>query len=605
MNENIIVAVFGSGRTAKVRPRYRYDQGQVLVVKGIRDLPDFYEVHFANVGSDADATPLIGTAEGVEIPNSYFESADGIMAYIYVHNEATDATTIYTVTIPVIDRPRPAAVEPTEEEANIISQAIVALNETTQSAEEALEKYTNMTAEAETLEPGTPATAEYNDGVLTLGIPAGATGAQGPQGETGATGPQGPKGDKGDTGEQGPQGIQGETGPQGPKGDKGDTGAQGPQGIQGETGPQGPKGDKGDKGDPGEVTQAEFDDLAGQVTDLKSQITGKVNVAQGVENAGKALVVGADGNVAPGDMSGGDVTTEQWLYSFPTDTVSGSVASFADGGDDLPVKDLTIAIEPVQVGSGDPRPDNVRPISGWTGTNVNANGTTIPIAFPSEAGTVYGGTLDVTTGVLTVDRVKVAPTTVYSINTHQSTGLKYWMVLHGINSINTRTSNIYLYKSNIFRTNTGVYYGNYYVTSNGANLSVVPYQDQQSIDDVNQAGAWLAENQAEFVYPLATPQTYQLTPIEILTLLGANTIYADTGDTTVTYRADPTLYIQRINTPIDDDMTADAQIASGKYFVIGNTLYKATTTIPAGDTITPGTNCVITNLAEALNALNA
>ena len=248
MNENIITAVFGTSRAVKVKARFRYDRGQVLILKGIRELPDFYEVHYANIGSDADATPLIGTAEGVEIPDSYFESADGIMAYIYVHNEATDATTIYTVTIPVIDRPRPAAVEPTEEEANIISQAIVALNETTAQAEEALEKYTNMTAEAETLEPGTPATAEYNDGVLTLGIPAGATGAQGPQGETGATGPQGPKGDKGDTGEQGPQGI------------------------QGETGPQGEKGDKGDKGDTGEVTQAEFDDLAGQVTNLKSQM---------------------------------------------------------------------------------------------------------------------------------------------------------------------------------------------------------------------------------------------------------------------------------------------------------------------------------------------
>ena len=188
MNENIITAVFGTSRTAKVRPRYRYCSGQVLILKGIRDLPDFYEVHFANIGSDADATPLIGTAEGVEIPDSYLETGKGVMAYIVVHNEATDATTIYTVTIPVIDRPRPAAVEPTEEEANIISQAIVALNETTQSAEEALEKYTNMGAVAETLEPGTPATAEYNDGVLKLGIPAGATGVQGPQGVDGATG---------------------------------------------------------------------------------------------------------------------------------------------------------------------------------------------------------------------------------------------------------------------------------------------------------------------------------------------------------------------------------------------------------------------------------
>lgn len=146
-NENIIIAVFGASRAAKVRPRYRYDRGQVLVLKGIRGLPDFYEVHFANIGGDADATPLIGTAEGVTIPDSYFESADGVMAYIYVHNEAADATTIYTVTIPVIDRPRPAGVDPSEEEADIIGQAIVALNENVGRAEEAAET-ANSAAEA-------------------------------------------------------------------------------------------------------------------------------------------------------------------------------------------------------------------------------------------------------------------------------------------------------------------------------------------------------------------------------------------------------------------------------------------------------------------------
>ena len=106
------------------------------------------------------------------------------------------------------------------------------------------------------------------------------------------------------------------------------------------------------------------------------------------------------------------------------------------------------------------------------------------------------------------------------------------------------------------------------------------------------------------IYPLATPQTYQLTPTEVDLLLGCNNVWADTGDTTVTYRADTKLYIQKINTPTDDDMTADAQIARGKYFIIGGNLYRSTTTIPAGDTITPGTNCILTNLADALNALN-
>jgi len=117
--------------------------------------------------------------------------------------------------------------------------------EAAEAAEEAVGSYDAMTAEAETLEAGSQATASIDHSgdhpVLTVGIPAGETGPQGPQGIQG---------------ERGPQGIQGEQGPQG------EQGIQGPQGIQGEVGP------KGDKGDPGEVTQAEFDELSDTVSDL-------------------------------------------------------------------------------------------------------------------------------------------------------------------------------------------------------------------------------------------------------------------------------------------------------------------------------------------------
>ena len=50
-------------------------------------------------------------------------------------------------------------------------------------------------------------------------------------------------------------------------------------------------------------------------------------------------------------------------------TVSGAIASF-DDGTGLPVNALTVNIEPVQEGEGDPSPDNVRPIKGWTGVNI-------------------------------------------------------------------------------------------------------------------------------------------------------------------------------------------------------------------------------------------
>ena len=47
-------------------------------------------------------------------------------------------------------------------------------------------------------------------------------------------------------------------------------------------------------------------------------------------------------------------------------TASGSIASFDDGGENLPLKSLLVNIEPKQSGSGDPSPSNVRPISGYS-----------------------------------------------------------------------------------------------------------------------------------------------------------------------------------------------------------------------------------------------
>ena len=138
---------------------------------------------------------------------------------------------------------------------------------------------------------------------------------RGDKGDTGATGPQGPQGETGATGLQGPQGEQGPTGPQGATGPQGPQGEQGPQGIQGETGPQGPKGD------PGEVTLSQLESV------------------------------------------------------LPTDTASGSIASFSDGSSLFNAKSVVISIEPIQSGSGTPSPDNVRPISGWTGAEVNVSGS--------------------------------------------------------------------------------------------------------------------------------------------------------------------------------------------------------------------------------------
>lgn len=382
MADNIITAVFGATRETKVRPRYRYDQGQVLVVRGVKNLPDFYEVHFSNEGSTTDATPLIGTSDGVTIPDSYFQSGATIYAYIYVHDEATDGTTVYKVTIPIINRARPANVEPSQEQEDIISQAIVALNNSVNAVEALAEEIpqTIETALTEAKESG-----EFD----------GPQGPVGPQGEQGPQGIQGPKGDTGATGAVGPQGPQGETGatgPQGPKGDKGDTGAQGPQGIQGETGPQGPKGDPGDvqsvAGKTGAVTldagDIEYDDTdtyaAGSVgaglADLKSQ-TDAMSTASATD-VGKAL--------SPKTVTGGKVT--EWKF------VSAGGGGGGGAVDDVQVDGVSVVTDGVaNISKGTRSTFGV--VKGDTsygidiGTNGNLKG--IPIIYQASSGDIKTG----------------------------------------------------------------------------------------------------------------------------------------------------------------------------------------------------------------------
>lgn len=215
---NVVTATFDELRNVQTRFLTQYDYGQVLKIVGLEEvLPDSFEVHFCNKGSTDDATVQIGTDNQVSIPDVYLTTGKPIQAWIYLHETEADGETVYSITIPVRQRPKTTEETPTPEEQSAITQALAALSAGVARAEAAAEVFTTATAEATTLSEGSEATAEYADGTFTFGIPVGATGATGPQGiqgETGATGPQGPQGIQGETGA---------TGPQGPKGDTGDS----------------------------------------------------------------------------------------------------------------------------------------------------------------------------------------------------------------------------------------------------------------------------------------------------------------------------------------------------------------------------------------------
>lgn len=470
------------------------------------------------------------------------------------------------------------------------------------------------------------------------------------------------------------------------------------------------------------------------------------------DNIGEISGYVIDKSLTVSDAAADAKVAGDWIRaSFFTDEASGSVASFPDGADGVPVKDLTVSVQAVQSGTGDPSPNNIRAITGWSEVTVtrcgknmfststatlmdnvmlnrdtglvasdsamaslyikcepntkytisrtqhatawrfnagytkelpavgvtvygfpnilypsvdadgrgsvtittgadakylfvylcwktmetiaNAesdlqieispsvtpyepyNGTTYTITFPDAAGTVYGGTLDVTTGVLTVNTVGVV-----------FDGTEEW----GTNGSGTSKFFRYIYSGVAASDGSGAatpracsHYPNASITSSTTSQGFMAYtstsypndmwmQFRPDLNAIADATAWksfLATQNANgtpvtAIAEIASPQTFALTPTQVTSLLGNNNIFADCGGSDVTYRADPSLYLAKLTNP-DNDMIADANIVSGQYFTVGNQLYLATANIANGGAIIVGTNCTLTNLAAALNAINS
>lgn len=183
---------------------------------------------------------------------------------------------------------------------------------------------------------------------------------------------------------------------------------------------------------------------------------------------------------------------------------------------------------------------------GSTATSYEAyQGVTKSVTWTDSAGTVYGGSLNLTTGVLTVDRVYFSfdgSTSVNAISLHSTSGLYFVTVTTNLNGINSTSSEPNII-SDKFLGATGVVISHCYITNSGHTLvCVLPDQTVTTKEGANQ---WFIDNPSNFVYKLATPITYQLTPQELNTLLGTNNIYCDTGDSDIKYRADIDLYIQK------------------------------------------------------------
>ena len=214
---------------------------------------------------------------------------------------------------------------------------------------------------------------------------------------------------------------------------------------------------------------------------------------------------------------------------------TGAISSFNDGTAN-PLTKLKIAINPVQAGSGDPSPSNPRPISGWTGANIHvADGETphiidnvVNIIWQTEAGTVYGGELDVTSGVLTINTLTK---TIDGVN--EQVGGVWGATTYGyavyVNMPVNKTANTICDKFKY--TNKGYINMELYTYVGGSGTQqtwtfILP----NTVTSKAEANDWFSNNPTTLTYPLDSPTTVQLTPTQVKSLLGNNNIWADTGD---------------------------------------------------------------------------
>ena len=182
---------------------------------------------------------------------------------------------------------------------------------------------------------------------------------------------------------------------------------------------------------------------------------------------------------------------------------------------------------------------NICPIQGWTGCNVyvspttnQADATVYPCTWQDEAGTVYGGFVDVVSGWMTVTMAEL------------DLGTKNW-VLHSNNSNRqawytneitfkpatdgNHAIDAYCEIAKIVSYNTAwtpyVVSTNTPTTGTGLIFCVEP----NKYADATEFKA--AMNGVQFVYALPTPTTYTFPGNQIMTQVGTNYIWTDCGDT--------------------------------------------------------------------------
>lgn len=197
-----------------------------------------------------------------------------------------------------------------------------------------------------------------------------------------------------------------------------------------------------------------------------------------------------------------------------------------------------VTFNPVQTGTGTPSLLNPRPIVPYTTINVDVNGNATVIDLQ---GNKYAGTLDITTGELTITWSTIV------LNGTQGLSIRNWRPTADSVGWVYPYSMIYnepispLEVGNIIAdTLESVTYASLYnggvgisvYTSTSFSICIRTHDTTLTTDAA--ISAYLSQNPIEVCYKMATPVVIQLTPAQVALVTGSNTVSVN-GDSTIAF----------------------------------------------------------------------
>lgn len=169
----------------------------------------------------------------------------------------------------------------------------------------------------------------------------------------------------------------------------------------------------------------------------------------------------------------------------------------------------------------------------------------IPISWLPEAGTVYGGKLDVTTGVLTVTHaVASASKSIFGASFspgigYRQTSARYDLCLSGTDWNKARQTQI-MSNGKIANPYSETTYGDYI----GVVYQIEPTETKATLRISEALYQTLGdEDIVSISYELKTPYTVQLTAFQIELLIGTNIIWTDADTAEIAYPVDTKKYV--------------------------------------------------------------